>query len=280
MDSTAGYLPPFLLGSPSAKASQAPPTKYSQNSSLLSHVAADKTFGVKLNLTDESGPGYGKTSLRGPPVQGLHENSMLLSHGSSTPIFSVSPERRQLNFSAVNETRSVNKGDIYSQSPGYRDLFSSQQRRISGDEVTFNEEVDHCWITVFGFPPSASSYILDQFSQYGNIIQHKVFPNSNWIHILYQSKLDAKKALSKNGKVFGSGIMVGVQQCIEESVINSFERTGTHMEKSRLSTPSIRPLTAAYQASTSSNQVVPINDGVPRKSSGLLSKAMEYMFGW
>lgn len=69
------------------------------------------------------------------------------------------------------------------------------------------------------------------------------------------------------------------------------------MEKSRLSTPSIRPLTAAYQASTSSNQVyagviqpcvlynyafqvVPINDGVPRKSSGLLSKAMEYMFGW
>lgn len=42
------------------------------------------------------------------------------------------------------------------------------------NEVTCDEEYDQCWITVFGFPPSASSYILDQFSQYGNIVQHRV----------------------------------------------------------------------------------------------------------
>ena len=45
---------------------------------------------------------------------------------------------------------------------------------VSSEEVTCDEEYDQCWITVFGFPPSASSYILDQFSQYGNIIQHRV----------------------------------------------------------------------------------------------------------
>lgn len=49
-----------------------------------------RTFGVKLNLTDESGgQGYGKpSSLRGPPVQGLHENARLYAHGNSTPMFS------------------------------------------------------------------------------------------------------------------------------------------------------------------------------------------------
>jgi len=52
------------------------------------------------------------------------------------------------------------------------------------------------------------------------------------MHILYQSKLQAKKvsyqktillfnynfsqALSKNGKIFGSDIMVGVQPCIDK----------------------------------------------------------------
>lgn len=272
-----GFLPPFLLGSPSAARQTPSSTKYSQNagsSSLrVSHTAMDRTFGVKLNLTDESGgQGYGKPS--GPPVQGLHENPRLFSQGNSTPaVFSVSPERRQLNFSGVNETRSVNKyakSDI--SSPGlYKDSFVSLQQKVSspaqidpfysrGEEVTCDEEYDQCWMTVFGFPPSAASYILDQFSQYGTIIQHRVFPNSNWIHILYQSKLDAKKALSKNGKVFGSGIMVGVQQCIDKSVMGSFESSFQAQDKSRLSkTSTIRPLTAAYQASTSSNQVCPRN---------------------
>ena len=31
-----------------------------------------------------------------------------------------------------------------------------------------------CWVTVFGFPPSASSYVLEQFSQYGTILRHSV----------------------------------------------------------------------------------------------------------
>lgn len=52
-------------------------------STLLDYVC--RTFGVKL---ESGGPGYDKPSLRGPPVQGLHENARLYSQGSSTPIFS------------------------------------------------------------------------------------------------------------------------------------------------------------------------------------------------
>ena len=56
---------------------------------MITNIIFHRTFGVKLNLTDENSvPGYGKPPLRGPPVQGLHENSTLYSRASSTPIFS------------------------------------------------------------------------------------------------------------------------------------------------------------------------------------------------
>lgn len=38
----------------------------------------------------------------------------------------------------------------------------------------------------------------------------------NWMHLQYQSKLQARKALSKDGKVFGDSIMVGVKPCIDK----------------------------------------------------------------
>lgn len=36
------------------------------------------------------------------------------------------------------------------------------------------------------------------------------------MHLQYQSKLQARKALSKDGKVFGDCIMVGVKPCIDK----------------------------------------------------------------
>lgn len=52
---------------------------------------------------------------------------------------------------------------------------------------------------------------------YGSdVVWLKVAADGNWIHIHYQSKLQAKKVLSKNGKVFGGSIMVGVAPCIDK----------------------------------------------------------------
>ena len=44
----------------------------------------------------------------------------------------------------------------------------------------------------------------------------QVATDGNWMHIHFQSKIQARKALSKNGKVFGTGVMVGVHQCIDK----------------------------------------------------------------
>ena len=173
-------------------------------------------------------------------------------------------------------------------SPAQIDPFYSQ-----GESITTNEALDECSITAFGFPPSASSFLLQQFSQYGSILKHEVSSNGNWMHIKYQSKLQAKKALSKNGKIFGNNMMVGVKQCIDKNFMFATGKenlpkspTTSLSVSSDVAAPSpsrktpIRPLTAAYQAASSDLQVSGSSSNTPQKNNNLVSKAMEYVFGW
>lgn len=82
-----------------------------------------------------------------------------------------------------------------------------------------NEQMDR-WITVFGFPNGHSSVILSYFHNFGQILRVKHSENGgNWIHLLYTTKLQAEKALGKNGKILDPGnIMIGVIRCTDPSV--------------------------------------------------------------
>jgi hypothetical protein len=80
------------------------------------------------------------------------------------------------------------------------------------------------WITVFGFPNGASSFILTQFSTCGKIVEVKSTPGSNWLHIRYSNKIEARRALTKNGKVVGGSIMVGVMNS-DPKVVQDAEQT-------------------------------------------------------
>ena len=42
------------------------------------------------------------------------------------------------------------------------------------DQLSSEDDYHDCWITVFGFPSTAASFILEQFSQYGTILKHIV----------------------------------------------------------------------------------------------------------
>lgn len=53
---------------------------------------------------------------------------------------------------------------------------------------------------------------ISQFSL--NLIQ--MSNTGNWMHIRYQSKLQARKALNKDGRIFGDSIMIGVKPCIDK----------------------------------------------------------------
>ena len=138
-----------------------------------------------------------------------------------------------------------------------------------GDEIT-----DRCWITVFGFHPDTANYILQEFSHCGTIVQHSMAMNTNWMHICYQSALQAKKALSKNLKVLMSSVMVGVVPCVDEKVMHPHsnrDRTSVATPGAGVGSPllagqppvshqrqrplGIRPMTSSYQH-TASEQMV------------------------
>ncbi|XP_014813518.1 PREDICTED: nucleoporin NUP53-like [Calidris pugnax] len=69
------------------------------------------------------------------------------------------------------------------------------------------------WVTVYGFPQASASYILHHFAQYGNILKHVMSTTGNWMHICYQTTLQARKALSSDGRYFGNCFRIGVEPC-------------------------------------------------------------------
>ncbi|XP_013783121.1 nucleoporin NUP53-like [Limulus polyphemus] len=232
----------------------------------------------------------------GPPVQGLFDTlatSQSQTSGISrvpcTSLFSSpSPEGQIQNTRVLTPTKCMNQGQASKllTSPAQIDPFYTQ-----GDSLSPDEELDGTWVTVFGYPSASASYILQQFSLYGTVVEHQVSACGNWMHIHFQSKLQAKKALSKNGKVFGGSIMVGVKPCIEKKLMDastkensmlemstsSFQRNETLNRSSRIA--NIRPLTQAYKTAISDYEVVSQSQ-TPQKTNNFISKAMEYVFGW
>jgi nuclear pore complex protein Nup53 len=62
-----------------------------------------------------------------------------------------------------------NHGRVSPPSPNQVDPFYNY-----GESIKIDEKLDDCWITIFGFPPSATSYVLQEFSVYGQILKHLV----------------------------------------------------------------------------------------------------------
>ncbi|KAH7547234.1 hypothetical protein FEM48_Zijuj01G0288100 [Ziziphus jujuba var. spinosa] len=68
------------------------------------------------------------------------------------------------------------------------------------------------WVTVYGFSPADTNMVLREFEKCGMILKHVPGPrDANWMHILYQNRSDAQKALSKNGMQINGILIVGVK---------------------------------------------------------------------
>lgn len=233
---------------------------------------------VRSIYDDLASPGVGMSPLsaRKQPFSVLHTPlpSFAGTPGSASSVFSPATLSQQRKTPL---------------SPAQIDPFFTQ-----GDTLSSEDQLSDTWVTVFGFPPASASYILLQFAQYGNILKHVMSNTGNWMHIQYQSKLQARKALSKDGKIFGEAIMIGVKPCIDKGVMEGSSERGSSAgsvfntpvkvngtPSHPVSTPrsAMRPLSAAYKASSNDYQVVSDRQ-TPRKDDSFVSKAMEYMFGW
>ncbi|XP_023322548.1 nucleoporin NUP53 isoform X2 [Eurytemora carolleeae] len=283
----AGYLPGYLMGdshqispaSPLINRQLNSPGKLNRSMSNMSNAGGGLTSvpTTPLPYPSTRGPGLLKENLNhsgrlhsradkpgGPPTTSLM--------GGLTPNSTInSPFNR------------------FDNTGGFDGTPSRTQEIIQGEETC---DPLSLWVTVFGFPPSAASYIISQLSNCGTILQHILPPNANWMHIRFQTRLQARKALAKNGSVLGGTIMVGLAPCTDNSVLDqgnlntsvldsSLAGTGVaNISTNGLGTPrTIRPLTQAFKEAQTENKVVP-GTNTPTRSNGIVGKAMEYIFGW
>uniref|UniRef100_A0A1A7YYH8 Nucleoporin NUP53 n=1 Tax=Iconisemion striatum TaxID=60296 RepID=A0A1A7YYH8_9TELE len=270
--SGALFLPGFLMGDLPAPASPQP-RPFSLTMPLTENTSSNQGGGGGSALQPIVPTPKDKSGA--PPVRSIYDDLVtagtpLSAHKQSFPVVQSPLSARQASTPGTGVQQVC-------LSPAQVDPFYSQ-----GESLCSDDQLDQTWVTVFGFPPASASYILLQFTQYGNILKHTMASPGNWMHLQYQSKLQARKALSKDGKVFGDSIMVGVKPCIDKSVMGSCEALSPPLSSSVLpSTPhsAIRPLSATYRSAASDYEVV-ADRLTPRKDDSFVSKAMEYMFGW
>ncbi|KAK6183939.1 hypothetical protein SNE40_006503 [Patella caerulea] len=303
------YLPSYLLGDNVSHSGSPVPKLWStsgQSPTLQKGQGVTSPVGHMTGTPSRNEGLRGKDKMGAPPVKGLFSSSMIDTYDGSPalqtsfagqlhPRSPQTPAARALspshqtpgyyNQSRLNDSLLGNKSMIPA-SPAQLDPFYTQ-----GETLKSYDMLDDTWITVFGFNKGATSFILEQFSQYGHIVKHVVATEGNWMHVHYQSKIQAKKALSKNGKIFGGCIMVGVLPCIDKNVMDgrasandmpmtpSTPLTDVTNSVNARNTPTIRPLTSAYQATRSEYDVVK-GGQIPQKDNSLMSKVKEYMLGW
>jgi hypothetical protein len=171
-----------------------------------------------------------KTAEKPTPVR---QGSMNFGGGSRSSI--AAPPTASL-FSGVDA-----KSKDENRPPQHMDISAVASPSHGETEEILVDQLDR-WITVFGFPSTHSSIILSYFHNFGQILRVKHSENGgNWIHILYTTKLQAEKALGKNGKILDPGnIMIGVVRCTDTSVISD-RATALPTPSKRLRTESFTP---------------------------------------
>lgn len=299
---TSPFLPSFLMGesnmpstprsntlSPTKNRSLAfgatsptigPTSSPDFNRSLLTQ----KTFGYQQIPPMHNFPGTPiqshNTSISGPPTQGLFDSLR-------SEVNSVQTPTRQFGTNVCGPLAGTpNMNQSYNDSLLNQSNFNAS-RITSPTEYRLNQSTannlsscvlpkqSNFWITVYGFPPQATNTILSHFSQCGTIID-KIFPpeSGNWVHLKFSSRLECDKALNYNEKILANNIMIGVTHCKDSSIVDK-ENLIDNNQLCR-----VRPLThIAYKSAQNDTAVCP-SPTAPQRSSGIVNKAMDLLFGW
>lgn len=155
------------------------------------------------------------------------------------------------------------------------------------------------WVTIFGFTNSNQCQsIIARIGQLGHIVeikypQHK--EDKNWLHIKLSTKIEAKRVLACNGKIYGNS-MIGVVPCRDMTVLRdttnfnqSFNNSTTEMD----SFCSPQNNTAYWEKNVNATPIAQdppilfirenenvIPQSLPSKDNGIVSKTLDYFFGW
>lgn len=189
------------------------------------------------------------SSLSGPPTQGLFDSLQSEKNrfpNASGRIAPTGPASASANAHATHVNSSFSPFNDSIINDSYLDQtdfnvsrLTSPIRHPNGDYRTPNAfAVDQqsfqnplsprqavppapFWVTVFGFPPSATNTILAHFSQCGTIVDKVLSQQGgNWVHLKYASRLECDKAINYNERVIGNSLMIGVMYCRDAAIVD------------------------------------------------------------
>ncbi|KAH7491889.1 hypothetical protein KRP22_002629 [Phytophthora ramorum] len=131
------------------------------------------------------------------------------------------------------------------------------------------------WVTVFGFPSSARSFILHQFQSVGEVVNYSSSSGGNWLHLRYHTRLQAEKALSYDGRTLANNIMVGVKKC------SPSDRDANALDETPVS--SYFGAQARQSLGSRNLEVDPTDADImlpPRRRQDICSRLLSYLFNW
>lgn len=250
------YLPAFLMGNAKPVSPNSPELRKnisfnltpSDRSSMRQKLFSPSVSDVPKHLP----PSVESNTTPGPPRQSLFDTlDVRRSINTTTPTPNTQNSFQHDSFSHSFNEKSVERPEIIRQATAGSNL----------------------WVTVFGFPTTASGSIFTQFASCGMIADKRFPAQGNWMHLKFSNTLEVSKALSLNGKLILNSIMIGVlpyqNNSIRESGESPMPKTPTRARSLRLS----------FVSPQNSNMVI-TPENVPQKSTGILTKAMDYVLGW
>ena len=131
------------------------------------------------------------------------------------------------------------------------------------------------WVTVFGFAPDRLADVLRELQRDGDILRHEGDGDANWRHVQFSDVEGARRALRRDGRRAGGG-MVGVKLAAAEDV----SRLDDGRDDGDAAARVVRPAAGMTAPSARAHRVRPTRDGValqPRRSAW--GKIVEFVFG-
>ncbi|CAG5107796.1 Oidioi.mRNA.OKI2018_I69.chr1.g3492.t1.cds [Oikopleura dioica] len=252
------FLPNFLIGS-----SQSTPTvTRSLQSAVSPKSQTPGTPGSRSEsqLAKPRLPDRTEVKSLGPPVASL--NALFSPPSPHAHNKSVGGNASMIISEEQNTSINQHTQNGAPKSPTQLDPFFQNGGRVTSDPT---------WITIFGFPSAAEAFIIRQFRQYGVIVNYiPQTENANWIHVQYSNKMQAQKALSKNGKIIDGNIMIGVIPCIvdpgQEQVASvDMTKFGNTFSANQTGSENVPPRNRSVLGDRSFNSFSPSISGTPTR---------------
>lgn len=141
-----------------------------------------------------------RTETPPPPTMSMFDHGNMYQDGA------------YLRMETMKETENPPRGreSRAQQEISHASRFHSNNKKV--------EDYEHTWVTVYGFHQNDLPLVLKEFSKCGDIVNFghgNDGPYVNWIHICFDTKYAAQRALLRSGQQLSSTCMVGVKE-VEE----------------------------------------------------------------